>query len=146
MIKSISFRLCDIYVDAGENRREQAGQVAVRPPETPAVGFAHTLLVRRSTSEPDDIRFFLAHAPDPTPMPVLVRGAGTRWKIEEDNRIEKDLLGLDHYQVRTWTSWHHNIVICMLAHAFLAVEQARLARHIPELANEREDPDRGKAR
>lgn len=119
--------------------------------ETPAAGFAHTLLVRRSTSNPDETRFFLAHAPHHTPMPTLVSGAGTRWKIEEDNKTEKDLLGLDHYQVRTWTSWHHNIVICMLAHAFLAVQEAQLARQRQDRQTAAPDqtrdqrPDQGKA-
>ena len=77
-------------------------------------------------------------------MPVLVAGAGTRWKIEEDNRTEKELIGLDHYQVRTWTSWHHNIVVCMLAHAFLAVEQARLVRHQAADQTNSEEPDQGR--
>lgn len=102
--------------------------------ETPATGFTHTLLVRRSISDPTDLTFFLTHAPTRTPMPRLVSGAGTRWKIEEDNKTEKDLLGLDHYQVRTWTSWHHNIVICMLAHAFLAVQDAQVPRRFQEQA------------
>jgi len=106
---------------------EMAGNLRVKD-ERPAEGFTHTLLIRRSVADPSDITFFLAHAPVATPIPVLVVGAGTRWKIEEDNKTEKDLLGLDHYQVRTWTAWHHNIVICMLAHAFLAAQQARLLR------------------
>ena len=110
------------------------------------MGFAHTLLVRRSITDPVDITFFLAYAPTGTPMPILVAKAGTRWKIEEYNKIEKDLLGLDHYQVRTWTSWHHNIVICMFAHAFLAVQDARLIRRQRNnTPDSRQGPDQGKA-
>lgn len=56
------------------------------------------------------------------------------WVTEEDNKTEKDLLGLDHYQVRTWTSWHHNIVICMFAHAFLAAQDAQVLRRFQEQA------------
>jgi SRSO17 transposase len=111
--------------------------------ERPADGFTHTLLVRRSVADPSDLTFFLAHAPVATPLPALVVGAGTRWKIEEDNKTEKDLLGLSHYQVRTWTAWHHNIVICMLAHAFLAAAQARLLRERRDQAAV-EDADQGK--
>lgn len=66
------------------------------------------------------------------------------WVTEEDNRTEKNLLGLDHYQVRTWTAWHHNIVICMLAHAFLAAQQARLVREHRDRAAA-EAADQGKA-
>jgi SRSO17 transposase len=44
--------------------------------EHPADGFTHTLLVRRSIDSPDDITFFLAHAPTSTPIPTLVVGTG----------------------------------------------------------------------
>ena len=54
---------------------------------------------------PSEIEFFLAHAPDPTPIPELIAVAGMRWKIEENNGQGKDLLGLDQYQVRKWTPW-----------------------------------------
>jgi SRSO17 transposase len=129
---------------------ELAGNLRVKD-EIPATGFTHTLLVRRSISDPTDITFFLTHAPIRTPTPTLVSGAGTRWKIEEDNKTEKDLLGLDHYQVRTWTSWHHNIVICMFAHAFLAVQDAQILRRFQEQTHPPTDqpidqePDQGKA-
>ena len=94
--------------------------------ETPADGFAHTLLLRRSISDPTDITYFLAHARHPTPATTLIRVAGTRWKIEENNEQGKDLIGLDQHQVRTWTAWHHTITACMFAHAFLAVQHADL--------------------
>ncbi|GGN48265.1 SRSO17 transposase [Actinoplanes campanulatus] len=94
--------------------------------ETPAPGFTHTLLVRRSIADPGDVTFFLAHAPDPTPPATLITISGTRWKIEENNEQGKDLIGLDQHQVRTWTAWHHMITVCMFAHAFLAVQHADL--------------------
>lgn len=94
--------------------------------ETPADGFAHTLLIRRSITDPDEVTYFLAHAPDPTPATVLIQVAGTRWKIEENNEQGKDLIGIDQAQVRTWTAWHHTITACMFAHAFLAVQRAHL--------------------
>jgi hypothetical protein len=96
--------------------------------ETPADGFAHTLLLRRSITDPDDVTYFLAHAPDPSPAATLIRIAGTRWKIEENNEQGKDLIGIDQYQVRTWTAWQHTITVCMFAHAFVAVQHATLHR------------------
>ncbi len=94
--------------------------------ETPADGFAHTLLIRRSIADPTDITYFLAHARHPTPAGTLIRVAGTRWKIEENNEQGKDLIGIDQYQVRTWTAWHHTITACMFAQAFIAVQHASL--------------------
>jgi SRSO17 transposase len=100
--------------------------------QPPAVGFGHTLLIRRSkemrtrTGRPSsyDIGFFLVHAPVATAMAAMVRAAGLRWKIEEDNKIGKDQLGMDAYQVRKWTPWYRHVTMCMLAQAFLTVTRA----------------------
>ena len=99
--------------------------------QPPAEGYGHTLLIRRSVADPSEIEFFLAHAPDPTPIPELIAVAGMRWKIEENNAQGKDLLGLDQYQVRKWTPWHRHVTACMLAHAFLAATRASLGKHAP---------------
>jgi hypothetical protein len=40
-------------------------------------------------NDPDDIEFFLAHAPIHTPAPELISIAGLRWTIEEDNEHGK---------------------------------------------------------
>jgi SRSO17 transposase len=100
--------------------------------QTPAPGYGHTLLIRRSkdmrkrTGQPasHDIEYFLVHAPVATTMAAMVRAAGLRWKIEDDNKTGKDQLGLDQYQVRKWTPWYRHVTMCMLAQAFLAVTRA----------------------
>lgn len=99
--------------------------------QPPAPGMAHTLLLRRSVSKPDEIAFFLAHAPLDAPIPELIAVAGLRWKIEENNAQAKDLVGLDQYEVRKWTPWHRYVTCCMLALAFLAVSRARLGKPHP---------------
>lgn len=99
----------------------------------PADGFAYSLLIRRSVSDPDKVDYFLVHAPTGTTMSVMVACAGLRWKIEEDNRHGKQLIGLDDYQIRTWTAWHHQVTACMFAHAFLVLaRQNLLATHTEE--------------
>ncbi len=75
--------------------------------------------------------FFLAHAPEPTPVPELIAVAGMRWKIEENNEQGKDLLGLNEYQVRKWVPSHRHVTCPMLAHAFLAVTRAQLGKEHP---------------
>ena len=100
--------------------------------QNPAQGYGHTLLIRRSRDmkkrkgQPAafDIEYFLVHAPVATPMAAMVRVAGVRWKIEEDNKTAKDQLGMDQYQVRKWVGWHRHITMCLLAAAFLAVTRA----------------------
>ncbi|WP_443078752.1 IS701 family transposase [Streptosporangium sp. NBC_01495] len=94
--------------------------------QQPADGYAHTLLIRRSISDPGEVEFFLAHARTATPLPELISVAGMRWKVEENNETGKDLLGLTEYQVRRWDGWHRHVTTVMLALAFLAVTHAHL--------------------
>jgi len=80
----------------------------------------HWLLIRRRISD-GEYAFYRAHAPRPVPLALLVRVAGSRWKIEDGFAAGKELTALDEHQVRSWTSWHRWTILALLAHAFLAV-------------------------
>ena len=58
------------------------------------------------------------------PLAALVRVAGMRWSVEEQFQAAKGQVGLDHYQVRTWTGWHRFATLAMLALAFLMTSAA----------------------
>src|SRR3954467_7625218 len=62
-----------------------------------------------------------AGAPEAAGLADLVRVAGTRWTIEASFEAAKGDVGLDQYEVRSWTGWHRHITLAMLAHAWLAV-------------------------
>jgi SRSO17 transposase len=79
----------------------------------------HWLLVRRSCTDPTDKAFYFVFAPKGTTLSVMVKVIGARWHVEEDFENAKDL-GLDQYEVRTWTAWYRHITLVMLAQAFLA--------------------------
>jgi hypothetical protein len=49
-----------------------------------------------------------------------VQVAGTRWTIESCFEEAKGEVGLDQYEVRSWTGWHRHVTLAMLAHAYLA--------------------------
>jgi SRSO17 transposase len=85
-----------------------------------APGWRMGLLIRRSPAEPDDLAFYLTHAPEGTTLAELVRVAGTRWAIESCFEAAKGEVGLDDYEVRSWTGWHRHVTLAMLAHAYLA--------------------------
>ena len=51
--------------------------------------------------------------------------AGTRWTIESSFEAAKGAVGLDHYEVRSWTGWYRHITLAMWAYALLAVVRAR---------------------
>ncbi len=79
------------------------------------------LLARRSRSDPSEIAYYRAFGPASTPLPTLVRVAGTRWAIEESFEDAKGAVGLDQYEVRKWNAWYRHITLALLAHAYLEV-------------------------
>jgi SRSO17 transposase len=85
-----------------------------------APGWRMGLLIRRGTTKPDDLAYYLTHAPKETTLAGLVRVAGMRWTIKSCFEAAKGEVGLDEYEVRSWTGWHRHITLAMLAHAYLA--------------------------
>lgn len=132
---------------------------AVQVKENPTCGFTHWLVLRRSM-HPNrrgkdgqlhrEIAYFLVHAPAATTVSEVIVRAGGRWQIEEDNEINKQLVGLAQYQVRKWTPWHRHVTACMLATAFLSVQRAAIPEPDQTLESEpdaepEQAPDQGKA-
>jgi len=85
-----------------------------------APGWEKGLLIRRSIAQPHELAFYLTHATDGTALADLVQVAGARWTIEACFEAAKGEVGLDQYEVRSWTGWHRHITLAMLAHAYLA--------------------------
>jgi SRSO17 transposase len=86
-----------------------------------APGWQKGLLIRRKIRKPEEFTFYLTLSPTETRLAELVRVAGTRWTIEACFEAAKGEVGLDQYEVRSWTGWHRHITLAMLAHAYLAV-------------------------
>ena len=93
-----------------------------------------SLLIRRHTSRPSELAFYLCHTPQPVPLAVLVRVPGTRWAVEECFQAGKNEAGLDHYQVRLYKAWYRYVTLAMLALAWLAATRAALADDDGQLA------------
>lgn len=91
-------------------------------------GWQHWLLVRRSVSKPGERAYYRVFAPAGTSLEEMVRVAGARWSIEECIEAAKGEVGLDHYEVRSWTGWYRHITLALLAHAYLTVVRARAVR------------------
>jgi SRSO17 transposase len=85
----------------------------------------HSLLIRRGSD--GELAFYRCWSPAPVPLAALVHVAGMRWSVEEQFQTAKGQVGLDHYQVRTWTGWHRFITLAMLALAFLTASTAAAA-------------------
>ena len=82
---------------------------------------------------------YLSSLPPKTPLRTLARLAKLRWRIERDYQELKGELGLDHFEGRTWTGFHHHVALCAVAHAFLALRRA-LFPPVPRTVDTRRRP------
>ena len=88
-------------------------------------GWVHALVIRRSISDPDKLAYYLVYAPTDTPLTAVVLAIGARWTIEEVFKLAKQRVGLDEYEVRSWTGWHRHMTLALLALATLVLGAAK---------------------
>ena len=84
------------------------------------------LYIRRYTD--GKIKCALSNAPESTPITELRRAATMRWPIEQCFEECKDNLGMDHYEGRSWISWHRHMLFVFIAHLFLIEQRLRLKK------------------
>jgi SRSO17 transposase len=87
-------------------------------------GWRRWLLVRRRLAMPTELTADVVFARDETTLDEVVRVAGTRWTIESGFEAAKSEVGLDHYEVRSWTGWYRHITLAMWALALLTILRA----------------------
>jgi SRSO17 transposase len=87
-------------------------------------GRAQWLLVRRSVSDPTERAYYRVAGPTHTSVQEMVQVVGRRWAIEIGFEQTKGEVGLDQYEVRTWTAWYRHITLVLLAHAYLEIMRA----------------------
>lgn len=83
------------------------------------------LLLRRSLKDTEDIAYYRVFAPTASSLAEMVRVAGCRWTIEECFETAKGEVGLDQYEVRSWSGWYRHITLSCFAHAFLSVMRSQ---------------------
>jgi SRSO17 transposase len=88
------------------------------PPEP---GWRRCLLIRRSLGTPTELTAYVVFAPQASTIEAVVRVAGSRWTVESSFEAAKGEVGLDHYEVRSWTAWYRHITLAMWALALLTV-------------------------
>jgi SRSO17 transposase len=89
-----------------------------------APGWRRWLLVRRSLSTSTELTAYVVFAPHATSLQEVVRVAGSRWTVESGFEEAKGEVGLDQYEVRSWTAWYRHITLAMWALALLTVMRA----------------------
>jgi len=91
------------------------------------------LIIRRNLDDPTIIKYYFSNAPATTPLIELVRVSGMRWPIESIFKEAKSAVGFDHYELRSWSGWHHHMLLVSLAHHFLVRLRIRFQEQAPAL-------------
>lgn len=82
------------------------------------------LLIQWNEEDDEPSHYWFSNLPDDESVGRLVYLAKLRWRIERDYQEMKGELGLDHFEGRTWSGFHHHCAMVAAAHAFLALERA----------------------
>jgi SRSO17 transposase len=71
------------------------------------------------------VKYALSNLPPETTIEQAVPPWKERWQVERGYLQLKDELGLDHFEGRSWTGFHHHATLTFLAYGFLALERRR---------------------
>ena len=113
-----------------EARQWTVDCVAIRV--TPAVDCRHRrlapeiwLLAERDVGATPRTKFYFVNLPPTASLAQIVQLAHQRWAIEQQYQELKTELGLDHFEGRTFTGWHHHVVLTAMTYNFLQAERRR---------------------
>ena len=89
------------------------------------VGPSEKVVVIRTCEAKPRTWYALSNAREAT-RAELTRVHGSRHRVEELLEEGNQEVGLGHYEVRSWTGWHHHMTLSLLALWFLQGERLRL--------------------
>ncbi|HEY4564926.1 MAG TPA: IS701 family transposase [Thermoanaerobaculia bacterium] len=90
------------------------------------VGPRERLVVIRELGKQAQAWYTLSNAHKEVPLAAVVAAHGQRHRVEELFEEGNQEVGLNHYEVRSWTGWEHQMTLSLLALWFLQVERLRL--------------------
>lgn len=82
------------------------------------------LLIEWRDGEPEPANYFLTSVSARTKK-QLVRLVMQRWRTERVYEDLKGELGLDHFEGRRFSGWHHHISVALCCYAFIVAERVR---------------------
>ncbi len=139
-IAAASFREVTWRMGSKGEQRGRFAAVRVRPARGIRGGAAREedlqpvqwLLMHWPEGEKRPTKAWLSNLPENTPLEALVGYARLRWRVERDYREGKALVGLDHFEGRTWHGLHHHAALVVISQMFVALERWRAMREQAE--------------
>ncbi len=83
------------------------------------------LVMEWPPNEPRPTKFFFTTLPRRLSKKKIVRTLKERWRTERAYQELKGELGLDHFEGRSFTGWHHHVSAVLCCYAFVVAERAR---------------------
>lgn len=83
------------------------------------------LMIERPPGGSVKTRYFLLTLPASVTLERMVFVTKMRWRIERDYQELKQEVGLNHFEGRSWTGFHHHATLCIATYAFLILERLR---------------------
>ena len=78
------------------------------------------LFLRKNTD--GEIRYALCNGPEDMPIKEMIRMSSRRWSIEQLFKEGKSYLGMNSYEIRSYTGWHrHMCLVFLIMHFLLSV-------------------------
>lgn len=87
------------------------------------VGPSERLVVIKECGRAPEVWYTLSNAWSEIPLAPVVVAHGRRHGVEELFAEGNQEVGLSHYEVRSWTGWHHHMTLSLLALWFLQTER-----------------------
>ena len=83
------------------------------------------LVIEWPEGETAPTKFFLTSLRRRMTKKQIVRTIKERWKTERAYQELKGELGLDHFEGRSYTGWHHHVSVVLCCYAFVVAERVR---------------------
>lgn len=90
-----------------------------------SAGWKRLMLIRRNKTNKGDMQAHICYGREDTTEERFIEIEGMRWQVETSFEECKGEVGMDHYEVRTYTGWYNHITFAMVAQALLTVLSAK---------------------
>jgi SRSO17 transposase len=84
------------------------------------------LIVARNVLDPNEVKFFVSNAPPETEVSTMLLVAFSRWRVERCFQDQKQEVGLDQWEGRTWLGLQRHLILTSVSYLFLARVREKL--------------------
>jgi SRSO17 transposase len=78
------------------------------------------LIVARNVLDRNEVKFFVSNAPAKTAISTMLLVAFSRWRVERCFQDQKQEVGLDQWEGRTWRGLQRHLILTSVSYLFLA--------------------------